>query len=55
MKSRKPILYLAILFAIVCLYQLSFTWKVSGIEDDAAEYAFKQIDENLSTDLVRVD
>ena len=55
MKSRKPILYLAILFAIVCLYQLSFTWKVSGIEDDAAEYALTQIDENLSTDLVRVD
>ena len=32
MKSRKPILYLAITFALVCLYQLSFTWKVNNID-----------------------
>ena len=31
--------HFAVLFAIVCLYQLSFTWKVNQIEDDAANYA----------------
>ena len=29
----------AVLFAIVCLYQLSFTWVVDGVEAEAYEYA----------------
>ena len=39
MQNKKTIKVFAILFAIVCLYQLSFTWKVNQIEDDAANYA----------------
>ena len=39
MQNKGAILTLAILFAAVCLYQLSFTWKAQQIEDRAAEYA----------------
>jgi len=31
-----------LLFAVVCLYQLSFTWVVNGVEDDAYEYAINK-------------
>ncbi|MEJ6749366.1 MAG: hypothetical protein QNK60_05500, partial [Flavobacteriales bacterium] len=55
MKSRKPILYLAIVFALVCVYQLSFTWKVSNVEDAAAEYAVENIDVNLNNELAALD
>ena len=41
MKSRKPILYLAIVFAIICLYQLSFTWYVNSIEESSTPSASK--------------
>ena len=37
MQNRKAIKVFAILFALVCLYQLSFTWKVSQVEKDAVE------------------
>ncbi|MDG1284179.1 MAG: protein translocase subunit SecDF, partial [Flavobacteriales bacterium] len=39
MQNRNFIKIFAILFAIVCLYQLSFTWIAGGVEDDAFEYA----------------
>ena len=39
MQNRNVIKIFAILFAIVCLYQLSFTWIVDGVEDDAVAYA----------------
>jgi len=39
MQNRNVIKIFAILFAIVCLYQLSFTWVVGGVEDDAVAYA----------------
>lgn len=39
MQNKGAILTLAILFAAVCLYQLSFTWKAQQIEDRAAKYA----------------
>ena len=55
MKSRKPILYLAIVFALVCVYQLSFTWKVSNVESAAAEYAVENIDVNLNNELAALD
>ena len=32
MKSRNDIVF-TITFALVCLYQLSFTWKVSNIDE----------------------
>tara|TARA_B100001142_G_scaffold238937_1_gene237682 strand:- start:10846 stop:13866 length:3021 start_codon:yes stop_codon:yes gene_type:complete len=39
MQNRNFIRIFAILFAIVCLYQLSFTWVSSAVEDDAVAYA----------------
>ncbi len=39
MQNKGAIFTLAILFAAVCLYQLSFTWKAQQIENKAAEYA----------------
>jgi len=39
MQNKGAILTLAILFAAVCLYQLSFTWKAQQIEERAEEYA----------------
>ena len=39
MQNRNVIKIFAIVFAIVCLYQLSFTWVANGVEDDAVAYA----------------
>ena len=39
MQNRNFIKIVAIVFAIVCLYQLSFTWVANGVEDDAVAYA----------------
>ena len=39
MQNRNLVSLFAILFALVCLYQLSFTWIANGIEDDARLYA----------------
>ena len=39
MQNRNVIKIFAILFAIVSLYQLSFTWVAGGVEDDAIAYA----------------
>ena len=46
MQNRNVIKIFAILFAIVCLYQLSFTWIADGVEEDAQEYARTYIDAN---------
>lgn len=39
MQNRNVISLFAILFALVCLYQLSFTWVANGVEEDAKAYA----------------
>ena len=39
MQNRNVIKIFAILFAIVCLYQLSFTFIADGVEEDAMIYA----------------
>ena len=39
MQNRNVIKIFAILFAIVCLYQLSFTWVADKVREDAIEYA----------------
>ncbi len=39
MQNRNVIKIFAVLFAIVCLYQLSFTWVADGVEEDAVAYA----------------
>ena len=46
MQNRNAIKVFAILFAIVCLYQLSFTWVADGVQDDAVEYANTYIESN---------
>ena len=51
MKSRKPILYLAIVFALVCIYHLSFTWKVNSVDAKKVEYAATQLEINKNAEL----
>lgn len=45
MQSKAAIRFFAIVFALVCLYQLSFTWITSRVEKQAKEFA--QGDEEL--------
>jgi len=39
MQNKGAISFFAILLAIVCLFELSFTWVVNGVESDAKTYA----------------
>ena len=39
MQSKGAVKLLAILLAVVCLYQLSFTFVTRGVESDAKEFA----------------
>tara|TARA_B100000497_G_C7692703_1_gene421713 strand:+ start:1271 stop:4231 length:2961 start_codon:yes stop_codon:yes gene_type:complete len=39
MQNKSFISLFALVFAIVCLYQLSFTWIAQGVEKDAVEYS----------------
>ena len=39
MQSKGLIKFVAIIFSLACLYQLSFTWKTYSVESDAVEYA----------------
>ena len=39
MQNKNVISLFAILFALVCLYQLSFTWIANGVEEDAKVFA----------------
>ncbi len=47
MQSKGLIKFVAIIFLMACLYQLSFTWKTYSVEKDAVEYAkaFSNLDE----------
>ena len=47
MQNRNFIKIFTILFAIVSLYQLSFTWVAGGVEDDAVAYSssFPQLEQ----------
>ena len=49
MQNRNAIKVFTLLFAIVCLYQLSFTWVADGVQDDAVEYANTYIESNEET------
>lgn len=46
MQNRNAIKVFAFLFAIVCLYQLSFTWVADGVQEDAVEYANTYVESN---------
>jgi SecD/SecF fusion protein len=39
MQNKGAISFFAILLSLVCLFELSFTWKVSSIEGDAKSFA----------------
>tara|TARA_B110000263_G_scaffold113248_1_gene98834 strand:- start:2344 stop:5358 length:3015 start_codon:yes stop_codon:yes gene_type:complete len=39
MQNRNFIKIIAIVFAVICIYQLSFTWIADRVESDAAQYA----------------
>ena len=39
MQNKSFVSLFAIVFAVVCLYQLSFTWIAQGVEEDAIEYS----------------
>ena len=54
MKSRKPILYLTIVFALVCFYHLSFTWKVNSINAEKIEYAETKFEENKNNAILAI-
>ena len=47
MQNRNVIKIFAIVLAVVCLYQLSFTWVADGVENDANEYARAHASNNL--------
>ncbi|PCH94524.1 MAG: protein translocase subunit SecDF [Bacteroidetes bacterium] len=39
MQSKSAVQVFAVALILVCIYQLSFTWITSGVEDDAREFA----------------
>lgn len=49
MQNRNVIKIFAIVFAVVCLYQLSFTWIADGVEEDAIAYAAAFSEEERET------
>lgn len=46
MQNRNAIKVFTFLFAIVCLYQLSFTWVADGVQEDSIDYANNYIESN---------
>ena len=56
MQNRNVISLFAILFALVCLYQLSFTWIANGVEEDAKAFAQgDEVKERLYLDSVATE
>ena len=53
MQNRGTIKFFAILFALVCLFQLSFTYVTSRYEAKAREYANSEVTQKLAADLAK--
>ena len=51
MQNKGAIKFFAIAFAIVCLFQLSFTFFTSKVEGDARSYANTEETHNLAKEL----
>ena len=51
MQNRGAIKFFAIAFALVCLYQLSFTFFAYRTESKAADYSTNQVAQKLASDL----
>jgi SecD/SecF fusion protein len=47
MQNKGLIKVFAILFGLVCIYQLSFTFIASGVDSDAKDYALQKISTNV--------
>ncbi len=55
MQNRGAIKFFAIAFALVCLYQLSFTFVTSRVEKKAKEYATNEVAVQLANKLAKGD
>ena len=55
MQNKGIIKLFAIVFSIVCLYQLSFTWFAKNVEKDAVIYAEKNATDNDANALVTLE
>jgi SecD/SecF fusion protein len=55
MQNKGLIKLFAILFGIVSLYQLSFTWLAGGVEKEAKEYAISNAEENNGRELAKFE
>ena len=55
MQNKGLIKLFAILFGLVSLYQLSFTFFANKVEDDAKEYANKKVSNNDGRELAKYD
>ncbi len=47
MQNKGVIRFLAIILALVCVYQLTFTWKANSVRKDAEKYAKGDFDKEL--------
>ena len=55
MQNKGPVKLFAILFGLVSIYQLSFSFKADQIEDNAKKFAFEKIlDSDSDYDAKRV-
>ena len=45
MQNKSTILFFLVLVSVICLYQISFTWIVSGVQKDAVKYANGDFDQ----------
>ena len=55
MQNKGAIRVVAIIFALICLYQLSFTYFSKKVESNAKEYATNQYAKNLAANLAKGD
>ena len=55
MQNKGAIKVIAIVFALICLYQLSFTYFTKQVESDAKEYATNQYAKTIAKNLAKGD
>ena len=55
MQNKGAIKVVAVLFALICLYQLSFTYFTKRVESNAKEYATNQFAKNAAKELAKGD
>ena len=55
MQNKGAIKFFAIAFALVCLYQLSFTYFAKRVESKANEYAYNEMTQKMAKELAKGD